>query len=134
MRMKQPLLPTRQDTLKTGRIRESETTPITIFPVVVAAGLGTSVVILRVFRGGTDDGNAFGEHDLVAGVGVEVAAAHETGLGRVSVDPAEDHEVSVVDIVEQGAFVFHLARVGRRDLGRDDKVRDEERVGDQGSS
>jgi len=42
---------------------------------------------------------------------VQIATAHETSLCGVGVYPAEDHELLGIAIIEEVAFVGHLARV-----------------------
>lgn len=76
----------------------------------------------------TDNSNALGQHNLVRRLGVQVARAHEAGLGGVGVDPAEDQQVVLDAVVEQGGLVLRLARVRRAPLLRDDQPADEQRV------
>ena len=76
----------------------------------------------------TDDSDALRKHDLVGGLGVEVAGAHEAGLGGVGVDPAEDEQVVLDAVVEHGALVLRLAGVRRAALLGDQQAADEQRV------
>ncbi len=78
--------------------------------------------------GRTDDSNALGQHDLVRSLGMEVAGAHEAGLGGVRMDPAEDQEVVLDAVVEQGGLVLGLTRVRSAALLGDDQRADEQRV------
>lgn len=77
---------------------------------------------------GAHNGNALGEHDLVAVLGMQVDGGEEAGLGRVGVDPAEDKEVVFVEVVEEQLFVRGAARVAGRLLVRDGQMRNEEGI------
>ena len=72
------------------------------------------------------DRNAFRHHDLISRLSMQIARAHEAGLRRVGVDPAEDHEVFGVAVVEDGGFVDRLAGVGSGGLFGDEEAGDEE--------
>ena len=47
---------------------------------------------------------------------MQIAGAHEAGLGGVGVDPAEDQQVVLYAIVEHGALVLRLAGIRRAAL------------------
>lgn len=116
MRMKQARLRTIQHRLQPRRISKPVDPPV------------------RRLAGRADDGDALGEHNLVPAMRVQVSGAHEAGLRRVGVDPAEDHEVFGVAVVEDGGFVDRLAGVGSGGLFGDEEAGDEEGVGDEGAT
>ncbi|KAJ8114619.1 hypothetical protein OPT61_g3546 [Boeremia exigua] len=68
-------------------------------------------------------------HNLVPDVRVQVARAHEAGLGGVCVDPADDEEFFFVAVGEEVFFVEGFARVACAGLQGDDEARYEEGVG-----
>ena len=116
MRMKQARLRTIQHRLQPRRISKPVDPPV------------------RRLAGRADDGDALGEHNLVPAMRVQVSGAHEAGLRGVGVDPAEDHEVFGVAVVEDGGFVDRLAGVGGGGLFGDEEAGDEEGVGDEGAA
>lgn len=116
MRMKQAGLRTIQHRLQPRRIRKTIDPPV------------------RRLARRADDSDALGEHNLVPAVRVQVSGAHEAGLRGVGVDPAEDHEVFRVAVVEDGGFVDGLAGVGGGGLVGDEEAGDEEGVGDEGAA
>lgn len=65
---------------------------------------------------------------------VQVARRHEAGLGRVSVDPAEDEQVFFIAVVEERGLVYCFAGVGCGCLIGDHEPGDEEGVGHEGSA
>ena len=105
-----------QDAMQTGWVGEAEEADV------------------RLPGRGAHDRDGFGHHDLVPGVGVEVAAAEETVLARVGVDPAEHEEIAGVAEGEDAGFVGGVACVGGGGLCGDEQVRGEEGVGDQGAA
>ena len=50
--------------------------------------------------GCTYNSNAFRHHHLITAMRVQIPGAHEASLRRVSMYPAEDHQVLSVDIIE----------------------------------
>ena len=105
-----------QDAMQTGWVGEAEEADV------------------RLTGRGADDGDRLGHHDLVPGVGVQVATAEEAVLARVGVDPAEDEEIAGVAEGEHGGFVGGVACVGGGGLRGDEQVRGEQGVGDQGAA
>ena len=64
-------------------------------------------------------------------MGMQIPTTHEARLGRMGMDPAQDHEILAIDVVEQRGLVHHLARIRRALLLGNDELRHEERVRDQ---
>ena len=62
---------------------------------------------------------------------VQIPTTHEARLGRMGMDPAQDHQLLPIAVIEQRALVHHLARVARALLLRDHQLADEQRVRDQ---
>lgn len=77
-----------------------------------------------------------GQHDLISYARVKIARGHEARLCRVSMDPATNHELLTVDVVEQLSIagISGIACVARGDLVRNDEMGDEEGVRNKGSA
>lgn len=110
MRMKDARLRTAQYRLFARRIGKPEAPPT------------------RLLRGRTHNCNAFGHHDLIAYMRMQVAGAHEACLCRVCVDPADDEKLFFVAVVEEFFFVERLAGIRCACLFRDDQARYEEGI------
>ena len=64
-------------------------------------------------------------------MGMQIPTTHEARLGRMGMDPAQNHQILAIHVIEQRRLVEHLARIRRALLLGDDQLRHEERVRDQ---
>ena len=91
-------------------------------------GLGNYILS---FARCTNDGDAFRHHHLVPCVRMKVSGAHKTGLSGMRVYPSKYHQVFPIHKVEQLALVDRLTCIRGAFLIWDDKLGDEESIGDE---
>jgi hypothetical protein len=65
----------------------------------------------RILARRTNYRNAFCHHSLICIVCMQISAAHEASLGRMSMYPAQAHQIFRDTVVEEIAFVDHLTCV-----------------------
>lgn len=87
--------------------------------------------VLWIFARRANNRYTLWHHDLIPTMRMQVAAAHKTRLRRMRVDPAQDHQILTVAVVEQRALVHRFACVGSTFLVGDHELGDEQRVPDE---
>src|SRR6478735_480753 len=81
-----------------------------------------------------NDGYALWQHDLVAGLSMQVPRTHEARLGRMGMDPAQLDQILLVHVVESSSLVRRLTGIRRTDLLGNKEPRDEKRIINAGSA
>jgi hypothetical protein len=67
-------------------------------------------------------------------MGMQITRTHETCLGRMRMDPAKNHEIFLINVIEKLGFIGHFARIGRTLLFGNDQFGNEEGVGNESTT